>query len=157
PGVGAGWLTLGLDPDGDGLQLEGHGAPLLRRRDRHSRRRCDRRVDLHLHPDLRASPLHVGCPVRGAGSASALLMDATATIQQPVAPPEASEDRPTSGAFSARTIGRLLWASGTGKAAIFLFILMLGISLYVILTYPRNFGRTVWSNPIVWADNPKTV
>ncbi|MCC6792730.1 MAG: hypothetical protein IT336_13645, partial [Thermomicrobiales bacterium] len=60
------------------------------------------------------------------------------------------------GAFSLRGAGKLLIASGVGKVSIALFVLMLAISAYVLLTYPIQFGPERWSNPTVWADNPKT-
>jgi peptide/nickel transport system permease protein len=50
---------------------------------------------------------------------------------------------------------RLLVASGSGRAGIALFAVMLAISLYVVFTYPIDFGTARWSNPTVWADNPK--
>ncbi|MDQ3045040.1 MAG: ABC transporter permease [Chloroflexota bacterium] len=59
--------------------------------------------------------------------------------------------------LSLRGALRLLVASGTGKAGALLFAVMLGISAYVLLTYPADFGRTRWSNPAVWADNPNAV
>ncbi len=34
---------------------------------------------------------------------------------------------------------------------------MLGISAYVLLTYPSDFGSSIWSSPKAWANNPKTV
>ena len=50
---------------------------------------------------------------------------------------------------------KLLLASGTGKAGIFLLAVLVGISLYVLATYPLDFGTQRWSNPAEWADNPK--
>ncbi len=50
---------------------------------------------------------------------------------------------------------RLFFASGAGKAGAGLFLLLLGICVYVLLTFPSDFGRDRWSNPAVWADNPK--
>jgi peptide/nickel transport system permease protein len=38
-----------------------------------------------------------------------------------------------------------------------LFALMSVLSLWVVATYPRDFGVSRWSNPNVWADNPKNV
>jgi peptide/nickel transport system permease protein len=53
-----------------------------------------------------------------------------------------------------RGVLRQLLASGPGKVGLFLAtILMLG-SVYVLLTYPLDYGPTRWSNPTVWADNP---
>ena len=50
---------------------------------------------------------------------------------------------------------RLLVASGPGRGGLVLFAIMLAISVWVVLTYPLDFGTAVWSNPAVWADNPK--
>ncbi|HYO29236.1 MAG TPA: hypothetical protein VER37_01530, partial [Thermomicrobiales bacterium] len=36
-----------------------------------------------------------------------------------------------------------------------MFALMSALSLWVVATYPRDFGVSRWSNPNVWADNPK--
>src|SRR4051812_30463837 len=33
---------------------------------------------------------------------------------------------------------------------------MVTISGWVLVTYPLHFGTDRWSNPIYWADNPKT-
>ncbi len=50
---------------------------------------------------------------------------------------------------------RLLVASGTGKSGVLLFFGMLALSVWVLVTYPLNFGSARWSNPAYWADNPK--
>lgn len=50
---------------------------------------------------------------------------------------------------------RLLIASGVGRAGIALFAILIAISAYVLLTYPANFGTARWSDPSVWADNPR--
>lgn len=50
---------------------------------------------------------------------------------------------------------RLLTASGSGRVGLLLFALMVGLSLWVTFTYPRDFGVSRWSNPAVWADNPR--
>jgi peptide/nickel transport system permease protein len=66
------------------------------------------------------------------------------------APPGQDEDQsPLTSAL------RLLVSSGVGKGGILLFTLLIAISAYVMLTYPDNFGTTRWSNPNVWADNPR--
>nr|MBA3414524.1 hypothetical protein [Chloroflexia bacterium] len=49
----------------------------------------------------------------------------------------------------------LLVMSGSGRAGLLLFALMVGLSVWVVVTYPRDFGVSRWSNPAVWADNPK--
>jgi peptide/nickel transport system permease protein len=50
---------------------------------------------------------------------------------------------------------REVLASGPGKAGLALFALLLAISIYVLMAYPLDFGPRRWSNPAVWADNPK--
>jgi hypothetical protein len=56
---------------------------------------------------------------------------------------------------SVRGVLRLLVASGVGKAGVALFVGMVLISIWVLATYPSNYGRVRWSSPAVWADNPK--
>jgi peptide/nickel transport system permease protein len=81
--------------------------------------------------------------------------ESIALNQPPLAAPE-EESGAGAGAFSLRGAGKLLIESGTGKMAIALFVLMIALSGYVLLTYPLNFGPERWSNPTYWADNPKT-
>ncbi|MDP9364846.1 MAG: ABC transporter permease, partial [Chloroflexota bacterium] len=50
---------------------------------------------------------------------------------------------------------RLLLGSAVGKAGVALFLGLVALSLWVVLTYPLDFGRARWSNPAVWADNPQ--
>lgn len=50
---------------------------------------------------------------------------------------------------------RLLVASGVGRAGILLFAALIAISIYVLFTYPANFGTARWSDPNVWANNPR--
>lgn len=50
---------------------------------------------------------------------------------------------------------RLLFSGWIGKAGAALFLILLGISAYVLLTYPGDFGTARWSSPAYWADNPK--
>jgi peptide/nickel transport system permease protein len=42
-----------------------------------------------------------------------------------------------------------------GKAGIVLLGLLLLVALWVVLTYPLDFGSRRWSNPAVWGDFPK--
>ena len=55
-----------------------------------------------------------------------------------------------------RGILRELLASGPGRAGVGLFALLAVVSLYVVATYPADYGSSRWSNPAVWADNPKS-
>ncbi len=54
-----------------------------------------------------------------------------------------------------RHVLKELLATGPGRAGAALFALLLLTSLYVILSYPLDFGPARWSNPAVWADYPK--
>jgi peptide/nickel transport system permease protein len=80
---------------------------------------------------------------------------ASQQLLQPSGVPE-SEERDEVGGYSLGSMLRLLVASNVGKASVVLFAVMLGISAWVLLTYPSNFGKARWSNPVIWADNPKS-
>jgi len=54
-----------------------------------------------------------------------------------------------------RRLLRELWSSLPGKAGLILLGLLILTSLYVLATYPVDFGSRRWSNPTLWADNPK--
>jgi peptide/nickel transport system permease protein len=85
------------------------------------------------------------------------MTEGSAALPQPVpAAPIEEEERPA-GAFSLGNIARLLIASHSGQAGIALFLLMVALSFYVVVAFPRNFGSARWSNPTYWADNPKVV
>jgi peptide/nickel transport system permease protein len=85
------------------------------------------------------------------------MSEGTAALPQPVTPATPIEEERPSGAYSLRNVARLLVESGSGKAGIALFVLMLAISVYVVVAFPRDFGTARWSNPTYWADNPKHV
>jgi peptide/nickel transport system permease protein len=78
-----------------------------------------------------------------------------ASIPQDPAPATEEEERAPA-ALSLRGILGVLLGSGTGRAGVAMFVAMLAISAYVLVTYPRDFGNDRWSAPLVWADNPKT-
>ncbi len=59
--------------------------------------------------------------------------------------------------FSIRGAWRILISSWSGRVGLLMFAVMIGISIYVITTYPRDFGSSLWSSPKEWASNPKTV
>lgn len=48
-------------------------------------------------------------------------------------------------------------SSGSGKAGSILLVIFLLISIFVVFTYPLDFGTTIWSNPVYWSDYPKSV
>lgn len=50
-----------------------------------------------------------------------------------------------------------LWRSGAGKTGVALLTLLIIGAIYVLTTYPLDYGERQWSNPTVWADNPKAV
>lgn len=54
-----------------------------------------------------------------------------------------------------RTVLRELWATGAGRAGLLLFGLLALAALWVVLTFPRDFGPRRWSNPALWGDYPK--
>jgi len=56
-----------------------------------------------------------------------------------------------------RSAWQIYISSLVGKAGLALLIFMLIVSIYVLATYPLDYGIRVWSNPKAWADNPKTV
>ena len=55
------------------------------------------------------------------------------------------------------TLIRELWKSAPGKLGLTLLGLLSLVSVYVILTYPSDYGTSRWGNPALWADNPKSV
>jgi len=58
------------------------------------------------------------------------------------------------------TVNVLLAAAGAswqGRLAIAMLILMAAVSIYVVLTFPPDFGPRVWNNPSYWAEYPKAV
>jgi peptide/nickel transport system permease protein len=76
---------------------------------------------------------------------------------QPVSPPVEEEESAGSPAFSLRGAVGILLSSGPGRVGLLLFLAMVALSIYVLVTFPRDFGSTEWSSPQVWANNPKTV
>lgn len=78
------------------------------------------------------------------------------TATEQVAPVEEAEATEREAAvFSLRGAGRVILASWSGRIGLAMFIVMLGISAYVLLTYPSDFGSHLWSSPKDWANNPK--
>ncbi len=51
---------------------------------------------------------------------------------------------------------RELLRSGPGKVGLALLVIMALTSVYVVATYPPNYGAARWGNPSLWADNPKS-
>jgi peptide/nickel transport system permease protein len=48
-----------------------------------------------------------------------------------------------------------LFQSGSGRLGILILLVMLSVSIFVLATFPRDFGSKVWSDPSQWADYPK--
>ncbi len=49
------------------------------------------------------------------------------------------------------------WVSGVSKLGVAFLIGLSAISIYVLVSYPLDFGLRLWNNPPIWADNPKAV
>ena len=56
-----------------------------------------------------------------------------------------------------RSLLREVLRSTPGKVGAALALFLGLASLLVVLTFPLDFGSSRWSNPSVWADNPKAV
>ncbi|MEM4311900.1 MAG: ABC transporter permease [Nitrososphaerales archaeon] len=52
---------------------------------------------------------------------------------------------------------KIFLKGGSGKVGLALFTLLLALSLYVIASFPLDFGVRYWNNPSYWADYPITV
>jgi peptide/nickel transport system permease protein len=71
-------------------------------------------------------------------------------------PIQAAEER-DAGSMSLRASLGVLWGSGSGRLGVILFGLLVLLSIFVAVSYPLDFGKAEWSNPVHWADNPKSV
>ncbi|MEM4576341.1 MAG: ABC transporter permease [Candidatus Nezhaarchaeales archaeon] len=47
------------------------------------------------------------------------------------------------------------WASKTSKIGLAFLLVLVLISMYVVLTFPLDYGTRYWNNPKYWVDNPK--
>lgn len=52
---------------------------------------------------------------------------------------------------------RELVATAPGKMGVALLVLLLALSIYVVVSFPLNFGESRWGNPAQWSNNPKAV
>ena len=68
---------------------------------------------------------------------------------------EATVESEATADSSPPSASQLFLTSGSGRAGLALFALMLLVSLWVLLTYPLNYGSALWSNPAYWANNPR--
>lgn len=57
--------------------------------------------------------------------------------------------------LGAKGIAREILESGSGKLGTVFFIVLVVVSLFVVATFPLDFGTRYWNNPSYWADNPK--
>ena len=57
--------------------------------------------------------------------------------------------------MKARNTFQELLHTGPGRAGAALLLVLIILSLYSVVRYPLDFGKTRWSNPAYWADNPK--
>ncbi|MEK7847531.1 MAG: ABC transporter permease [Chloroflexota bacterium] len=55
-----------------------------------------------------------------------------------------------------RQVWGVLWGSGAGRVGVLFLATLVLVSLYVVLTYPADFGLSRWNNPAYWADNTKS-
>lgn len=56
-----------------------------------------------------------------------------------------------------RISAREFFESWTMKVGVTFLAILVVMSIFVIIVYPADFGKRVWSNPMYWADNPKLV
>jgi peptide/nickel transport system permease protein len=56
-----------------------------------------------------------------------------------------------------KDILRTLLSSWVGRIGAAFLGLMLLVSVFVVVTYPLDFGKSVWNNPVYWADYPQSV
>ncbi|MCS6770110.1 MAG: ABC transporter permease [Candidatus Caldarchaeum sp.] len=51
----------------------------------------------------------------------------------------------------------VFWSSRVSRAGVVLLALQIAVSVYVLFSYPLDFGTRYWNNPAYWSDNPKEV
>ena len=68
---------------------------------------------------------------------------------------EATDESGVTAESSPPSAWQLFLTSGSGRAGLALFALMLLVSVWVLVTYPLDFGSSQWSNPAYWANNPR--
>jgi peptide/nickel transport system permease protein len=54
-----------------------------------------------------------------------------------------------------RGLSREVLRSGVGRLGVALALILSLLALWVVVTYPADFGPARWSDPAVWADHPK--
>ena len=83
----------------------------------------------------------------------AMQQPAAIVVDQPAV--EAASEIEATGDASPPSALRLFLSSPSGRAGLALFALMLLVSVWVLFTYPLDFGSARWSNPAYWANNPR--
>ncbi|MBM4405470.1 MAG: ABC transporter permease [Chloroflexi bacterium] len=58
--------------------------------------------------------------------------------------------------MSRREMLREFLATWPGRIGTFALAVLVVVSIVAIATFPTDFGKAKWSNPAVWADNPKS-
>ena len=56
-----------------------------------------------------------------------------------------------------RGILREMLSSGAGKVGVTMALILATVAIFVVVTFPLDFGPARWSNPSVWSDYPKAV
>jgi peptide/nickel transport system permease protein len=56
----------------------------------------------------------------------------------------------------AKEMWKVLLSSWPGRVGLAFLLFLLVVSIYVVATYPHDFGLSRWNNPVYWADNPKS-
>lgn len=90
------------------------------------------------------------------GSGTAVQQPLAVVVDQPAEDAEgAAAELVQSADGSPPSAVRLFLQSGSGRAGLAMFGVMLVVSIWVLLTYPRDFGPALWSDPTHWANNPR--
>lgn len=59
--------------------------------------------------------------------------------------------------MAVRGLSREILRSGVGRVGVALAVILASLAVWVLVTYPADFGPSRWSDPSVWADHPKAV
>lgn len=56
-----------------------------------------------------------------------------------------------------RETWKIFISSWVSKAGLALLLILIITSIYVLITYPLDYGLRIWNNPKAWTDNPRSV